>query len=267
MAVSDNIGLHLDPSYLLFGKIDTARHGDGMFGILLPGMMVLILIGVLTPVFRLRHRSQPDAIAKRNAYLVAFAWYSAGMVSGWISKDAPHANRTLIALPAYIMFAMIGWNYAAGYVSSRASLRALFIKIILGLSVIIDLLWFSAYQYHYYGRYGQQSEGEFQAGYSELFTYLDDLKSENRLPSTIVLSSKYGQPYIYALLYQNIDAISYHHGALYKFMFVDTVSMADLQRTDALIIGTIFDRLESPETDIIQSESGQTRFYVYKTDN
>ncbi len=260
-----NILLHLNPSYLLLGSTDTMRHGDGVFGIMLPGILVLMLIGLSTPLLSGLKQWLSSSDSRKTVYSLTLIWFIAGMLPGWLSQDAPHANRTLLALPSYLAFAMIGWSYLRSAMNDSKSHLQAMLRIILSVCIAVDILWFAAYQSHYYTQYVRTAENDFQAGYQELFLYVDQLKSEQKLPSLTLVSNKYGQAYIFALLYEKIDAISYHQGALNSYLFVDSVSDADLARHDTLIISTVYDSLSVDADKIIYSAAGEPRFYIYQT--
>ncbi|MBP7875400.1 hypothetical protein KA012_00195 [Candidatus Woesebacteria bacterium] len=260
-----NVLLHLNPSYLLLGSTDTMRHGDGVFGILLPGFLVLMLIGLSTPLLSGLKQWFSSSDSRKTIYSLALIWFIAGMLPGWLSQDAPHANRTLLALPSYLAFAMIGWSYLRSTMNDTKSRIQAMLRIILSVCITVDILWFAAYQFHYYTQYVRTAENDFQAGYQELFLYVDQLKSEQKLPSLTLVSNKYGQAYIFALVYEKIDAISYHQGALNSYLFVDSVSDADLARNDTLIVSTVYDPLSVEADKIIYSAAGEPRFYIYQT--
>lgn len=265
LTVVRNVAQHLDPSFLLFGLTDTFRHGDGQFGVVLPGMLLLLLVGVIAPFQQLSFRPRFKTETAKAAYLVAFIWLFAGMLPGWLSKDAPHANRTLLAIPGYIIFAMLGWDQLRSLMKASRPLITDIAKGLLGVCLLVDILWFAAYQHHYYTSYQRVAEDDFQVGYAELFSHLDNLKQTGALPSTVVMSKQYGQPYIYALLYGKIDAIAYHQGALNSYLFLDNVSIGDLSRNDALIVSTRHDQLSIPTDEVIYSPMGEPRFYLYDT--
>lgn len=265
MQVLSNIVAHLDLRYLLFGLTDTYRHGEGSFGILLPGVVILIGVGLISPLLLGKSHWKFSTSAKKFAYLVAAAWFIAGMLPGWLSKDVPHANRTLLALPSYIMFAMIGWDYIESIrISSHSQLRRWLKFVLVGL-VVCDLLWFIAYQQHYYTTFAANSEGDFQTGYSEVFSYISSLNGTAQEPETIVFSRYYGQPYIYALLNGKVSAIAYHQGALVKYLFVDKTTIGDLNRKNALVVATTNDTINVPPDHIIYSPSGKPRFFLYRS--
>lgn len=267
ISVLKNIGAHLDQRYLLGGAVDTFRHGDGVFGILMPGMTTLIAVSLLPLIRRIFKKDHYFTPQIARAYTIAATWFAAGMAAGWLSEAAPHANRTLLALPGFIMLAILGWEYLSSRASQPGKRLADAARMLLGVCILVDVLWFAAYQYHYYHYYVRQSEDDFQAGYAQLFEYLDQLKQNGTLPGTVVLSREYGQPYIYALLYNKINPIAYHQGALNSFLFVDRISMTDLVRDDALVVGTIHDRLPVREAAVIESPTGSARFYVYRSED
>jgi len=263
--VAVNVLQHLEPDYVLFGKTDTLRHGDGAFGILLPGMLCLLLIGLFldSKLFLVRSGRFADVSRHQRLFLITIAWLVAGMLPGWISQDAPHANRTLLALPSLILFAMLGWDYLHTAITQSNPGRSDLARSVLGICILVDILWFIGYQHHYYYVFSKNSDDAFQSGYAEIHDYLASRREAGTLPSTVVFSGVYGQPQIYALLYEKINPVSYHQNALKQYVFVERVNMGDLSRADALIVSTVVDRLPVQEVDSIRSKSGVTRFYVY----
>jgi 4-amino-4-deoxy-L-arabinose transferase-like glycosyltransferase len=266
-SVFSNVLLHLDPQYLLLGKTDTLRHSDGAFGILLPGMLFLVIIWIFAVIryLLLKHTEHSFQFRSREVLFITTSWLFAGMLSGWITKEAPHAHRTLLALPSILILAIFGWEYVAHMMKNTSRLRANIARMVLGLCIVIDILWFIGYQHHYYYVFASASAESFQAGYAEVHSYLDAQRDARTLPGTIVFSRGYGQPYIYALLYGKVPPISYHHGALNNYLFVDFITEGDLARNDALLVATIYDELPIQPTEIIRSQTGAPRFFLYKT--
>lgn len=268
--ISGNFLSHFDLQYLAMGATSTLRHGDGQWGVLLPTTLLLVILGWWS-IVSLRSSSKINW----RLSLWAVAWIILGVLPAAIGRDVPHSNRSILALPGFLLLAVLGWKWA---VESVAKLEInqkilgshqeqnLVLKSVVGMSFLIHCLLFIAYQRHYYSVFAHTSVDDFKAGYMEVFKYVNTYIEDRGEPvSQIVFSNAYGQAYIYALLVNRYNPIQFNQGYLNRFLFVDHAKRGDLDRPNTLIVGTPLD-IELPESgDVhqITTSDGQVRFRVF----
>lgn len=244
-----NLASYADSNYLLGGSVDTLRHGDGRYGILLPSMLALVPVGIL---YALRRRHPFD--------LMTLTWLLLGFLPAIIASPNPHASRSFFALPALVVLSVLGWQHVYTFVSKRLS-RVTIMSLCMVL-VLIDSVYSGAYLQHYFTKYPTEAADSFQAGYEQLVESLVRLESRNMFDQ-YVISTAYGHPYIFLLFFKQIPVLSYHQGALYKYLFLDSVKESDLYRNKSVVVATIHDQLPIEADEIVYSPSGVPRFYIY----
>jgi len=271
--------LHLSPAFLFQGATPTLRHGDGYWGVLLWPTALLALVGVAAT---LSHLSQ---ILQRRASwidlripLLAGGWILIGLLPAAVGVDVPHSNRAILALPGFILLA--GWGtawlintlmaprWANAWRGSHQEHQTL-AKMVLGVIILLHSLLFVSYLRHYFTVFAAASTAEFKDGYLETFEYV--IPFEKGLDGVdpvqqIVFSSRYGQPYIYALFARRTNPIEYQGGSLNTYLFVDKITESDLERPNVLIVATGEDSVPlSKAQKIIYGLDGTVRFKIYRT--
>lgn len=256
-----NLLAHLSPSFLFLGKADSIRHSLGTVGVLFPTTAFLFALGLVA-----RYK-------KNYIFIWSFAtiWVVAGLAPAIIGIEVPHPNRALLALPGFFLFALLGIDLITEYISKHTRQPAKYLKIFIASLVIINIIQTSYFLSQYFGVYAKQSSPYFQDGYREMFTevwsYYDG-KDGRHSVDQIVITSEYGQPYIYALLTRKISTFQYHNGALINFIFPDVVQLSDLDRPNALIVaGEKSDLVNRTQAfKVIYTKDGKPRFWLFDTD-
>lgn len=246
--------VHFDPRFLVLGKVDSLRHGDGQFGILLLGELFLVgvaLVGALTRWLNQR------AIVPSRLFFFGVSWVLIGILPAAIGVDVPHSNRMLLALPGFILLAVLGWQRIAEAFQGRLVAPA-----ILGMTLLLQLFLTVSYLNHYYTVFAQASADDFIDGYLETVEYVKKLEPD---ADTILFTTSYQQPYIYTLIGRRTSVYDYHNGSLIKYLFSDVVSKGDLTRSNAVIVATP-DQID-PElaTHTVTGSDGKVRFVIVKT--
>lgn len=256
---------HANPGFFLLGKGDELRHVIGTFGTLLPGTALLALICVLYFFRSLKAASVQGTGERSKLILFAGIWLLIGMLPGYFSTVFPHANRTLLALPGILLLATFGFDICLHSSWWKQRGKTMLIPTI----IIIDVLWFSAFISIYFTHYSAASEVVFQAGYKQAVTQSSEALRGEGAVEQVVFSSAIGQPYIYTLFYNKISPLSYHHGALSEYLFVNEVTIGDVSRSNALLVFTPKDPLSQNvhqlPVSVILENSGEPRFYLVRT--
>lgn len=277
----NNIAAHLHPLYLAGGFTPSLRHGDGAWGVLFPTTLALVLLAVAFFIYSFWKRNDTGLISGnfKRLVVVSLGWIFAGMFPALIAGEAPHSNRMLLALPGFLLLAVLGFDRLIAWVSGwrwNQTIKGshgeqnLVLKSVVGTFILIYALCFISYQHHYYTAFAAASADEFKDGYVEVMELahayekgLDDKKEVQ----TIIVSNRYGQPYIYALFVRRTNPIWYHGGSLIKYQFPDQVTVGDLSRENALVIATTEDEIPIEQADhVIYGSDGQVKFKVYVTE-
>ncbi len=277
--IISQFGVHFSPAFLIQGATTTLRHGDGQWGVLLVTTFILGIIGCVAMVhgFYRIYRGQLPFNAIRLP-LFFWAWILIGVLPAAVGIDVPHSNRALLALPGFLLLA--GWGMAwminelmalpwSLHFPGTHQEKNTLAKAALGSLVLIHSLLFVAYLNHYFTVFGPASATEFKDGYLDVFEYIRPYEngiSEETAVNQIVISGRYGQPYIYALFSRETNPISYQGGALNRYLFVNKVTSADLERPKALVVATGEDDVPAAVAKkIIYGSDGSIRFKIYRT--
>lgn len=278
-----NLGLHLSPVFLIGGAVTTLRHGDGVWGVLLPTTYMLVLVGVwigIRSIISLRRKHRVLLSRQRVIwFFLAASWIVVGLLPAAMGEEIPHQNRALLALPGFIWLALLGLDALLTWIrklSINRQLRGshgetgLVLKSFIGTLILLHGLFFVGYIKHYFTVFARDSADDFKDGYIKAFEYVVALeKGSDTKPAVdkIVFTSDYGQPYIYALFVRKTNPIWYQGGSLIKYEFTDNITVGDLQRKNAVVVASQTDELPESEADtIIYGSDGSVRFKIYVTE-
>lgn len=197
----ENLLSYLTLDFWLFGRdIVGLRHGVPGYGVVYGSIFILFILG-------LGHQFiKPSPQGK-----FLLLWFISALAPAILSEGNPHAIRSLLVQP------VIAWIGAEGLIWLWQSikfqpLRYVFMSLIIGFS----LFEFSRYQAVYYGSYAIQSAIAFQYGYQEAILAAQKF---GKTTQTFVVTTAYGQPYIYTLLYRAITPAEFLAGALVNYEF------------------------------------------------
>ena len=268
-------GTHLSPNFLIFGETTTLRHGTGFLGVLSVTTFILAILGLITFLIK------KDAIEKAdNKYRHVFLGLIViGLLPAAISLEVPHSNRSILALPGFILMAVYGANWMIGKVLATNvnkivlgshGEKNIILKSIIGSSLLVHIFLTVMFLSHYFTVFAQESADSFQDGYIDAFTIAQKYeKGLDGYPEVdkILFTSDYGQPYIYALFVRKTNPIWYRGGSLIKYEFTDKIDVGDLTRNNALVVGSNTDELPIENAEhIINGSDGKMRFQIFKTE-
>jgi hypothetical protein len=180
----------LDLNFWIFGQDSVGlRHSVPGFGVLPKTLFILLVIGIIAVLKQ-----------KKNRHLLV--WMSIGLLPSILSNNAPHAIRSLMALPPIMIIA--SWAYTA------------LPKAVQKISIIVLTVETAFYLNAYYGPYAINSATAFQYGYKQAILTAEKIASPD---DKIVVTDFYGQPYIYTLLYRKLSPEEFKFGALANYEF------------------------------------------------
>lgn len=280
---------HFTPEFLLFGETITLRHGDGKWGVLYLSDIFFILIGLIPTLIaaywwmygkavETKENTKKFALPHARFFWFASGWVVIGLLPAAIGAEAPHANRALLALPGFVLLSAYGFHQLLTWLQQLRKNQtqdvkvlgirmssvdaANLVRIAVGMTVLVMSVSFLSYTHHYHTRFVHASEMDFKYGYQQAFEFARTHEDE---VEKIIFTSKYGQPYIYAIFFRRTDPIWYQGGSLIKYEFPDSVKFSDLYRQNALIIATPEEIDASLADELVIAPSGKVMFVMVKT--
>lgn len=261
---------HLSPDFLLLAETTTLRHGTGYLGVLFFTTFILVTIGVIAILKNTK---------RTRAELFFLLLVPIGLLPASIALEVPHSNRALLALPGFMFTAIYGLDYL---ISSLKQIKLnstvlgshgetnIVVKATVGTILALHVIFSVSFISHYFSQFSQDSADAFTDGYIQAFEIAAQYEKGAGHPEVnqIIFTSDYGQPYIYALFVRETNPIWYQGGSLVKYSFFDNISVGDLSRENALIVGSKTDILPIEKADhIIYGSDGEVRFQMYYTGN
>jgi len=241
----------------LFSRGDTnPRSNNPGFGELYPVALPFLLIGTYV------------LIKKRSKYWwLPFLAVITGPIPAAITKDSPHALRSILMFPFLALIAGVGTDYLVNLFKKN--------KVILTFAItILFLLSFENYFADFLTKYPASYSQEWQYGYREIFeNYSSNFAGYNK----IVISDQDAQPYIFALYYQKYSPLEFRRSVAYNpvdkwgFSAVSSFGKFVFKKIDSgdfvegnLVFATDGDKIEDVKPiGEIKNLNGTTAFWVY----
>lgn len=198
ITVSDivsRIGSHFSPVFWISGNQLNLRQFVPHYFILYPIELLFLVIGLFGS-FR----------ESRKVAIWLWMGLGIGLLPSLVGNPSPHTIRALNMLP----FIKIIESYGIYWLYKKSKIIAVGVGCLYALS-------FCLFWRYYTTTYKIVSAPDFQYGYKELMSTLK--QQSNPLRNTYVLSTEYGQPYIYTLLYWKISPPEYRSGGLANMSF------------------------------------------------
>lgn len=196
-----NIYSYLTPEFWVQGyDFVGLRHSVPGHGVLYWSVFVCLFLGAIRAIYR---RNPGD--------MFLLAWLVIGLLPATISQGNPHAIRSLLALPPIILLSSQGLLLIRAMLKPKPIGRQV-MYVLFGLILLAET---QGYVQDYYGSYATNSAPDFQYGYAQAIALAHQYHANEK----IIVTTRYGQPYIYTLLYNRITPQEYHFGALNQYEF------------------------------------------------
>jgi GT2 family glycosyltransferase len=272
---------HLSPQFLLFGQVDPVaesapvptpnlRHGDGQTGVLNFATFILILVFLISLCL-----SPPARRQSRLLVAVALTLLLAGLLPAVLATPFPHPNRAYLAFPGFLLLALGGlanWRFLW---QKRRQYASAFLYLLL----VLQALFFLSWRQHYLKVFTPTPTPP--PALSASHQLISQLYAQNLLDACrhlwqlassadqILIASGREHEYLYVLLATGAPPISWQHGALNQFKFVNRIQAADLARPRTLLL---FDPTLAP-ADLAPAQlvkqyfdnSGAVNLVIYQT--
>lgn len=213
---------HANPQFLLFGKTDTYRHGNGEFGVLSYVEGVFLFASIV--LFCLNKNV-------RRSYWWMIVGILIGILPAAISVGVPHSNRAHGILPWTILFASVSFDFLWQHIPEKKKKLSV---LILGMFLFLQTV---LYIRMYLSVYGQNTKAlqDFQYGYEQAIAIS---RANEPDVDRVIMTDRLGQAYIYVILFKKLTPIEWQQGALanYTFRHIEWDNDKELKRT--LLIGT-----------------------------
>ncbi|HET7098859.1 MAG TPA: glycosyltransferase family 39 protein [Patescibacteria group bacterium] len=168
-----NYVAHFSPNFLFLKGDTNPRSQIPGHGQLYLFELPLLLLGLVAIIK-----------SKKALYYIPLIILILAPIPASLTRESPHALRSLLAAPAFAMMSALGIYFLAAHFKKYSSLIVLFV-------IICYYLSFESYMTSFITKYPSLSASDWQYQYKEIFA---TQKSGN-------VSDKYAQPYIFALYY------------------------------------------------------------------
>lgn len=257
LTVFKNFVKHFDPRFLFISGDTNFRSQIGwpqMYGM----DLMLILVGAQS-IFKTH--------LNLKKYFILIFFVAVGLLPASVTREAPHALRSLSALPFLLMIVSLGLVYLNQKIT---------FKYFVHLVVIVYLAFFGSYFYKFTNSYVRVSSEHWQEGYKKVFV---DYKDEFKKYDTVLVSDRYAQPYIFALFYGSYDSnkfreeVEVNSGSRFATSVVAKFSNFSFTNVDyynlpegrSLIFATPTDKMDEVlYREVILHSDGSPAFYVYE---
>ncbi|MFC1653753.1 glycosyltransferase family 39 protein, partial [Patescibacteria group bacterium] len=178
-----NIKNQLSLDFLIKGKDGVGlRHLVPGFGIVYAIELPFLIVGFIKTAF-----------SKKLKKRILSFWLVVGMLPAVLSHQTPHAVRSLLSMPALQIITASGFFFVVKKIQDKK-----ISKYFITTTLLILMMLFIRYTHTYYTSYAKKSALSFQYGYKQA---LLSARERGKSKEKIIVTDKYGQPYIYVLLY------------------------------------------------------------------
>lgn len=176
---------HFDPNFLFFNGGSNYQYSVHGTGLILPILLPFLLLGVVQIIRQ-----------KLTWQYFLIGWLLVAPIPGAITRDAPHALRSLFMVVPLVIFSSLGINYFLNILKNRLQI---FFMVVLILLIFINFIHFWN---KYTGEYLRTYSWSWQYGYKQAVEFINNQGVEY---DRIVFSKKYGEPHEFVLFYTKYD--------------------------------------------------------------
>lgn len=250
-AILANVFTHLDFGYLFISGDSNLRHSTGNVGILFITMFPLVALGFFI-------------LCRRNLSFLLW-WISlwfAFVLPAAIPTEVPHALRSLNTVLFWPLVAAWGLYYLWEYTSSH------FVRLLFMFVPIFLLIELGVFAHDYMAHYPTRSATDWQSGYFEAASYLQQHESEF---DSCAVQFPDDRLYLYFLFGQRmapndlaaLNKQSYLFTVVGKYRFERVASLPQSPRSCVVLDNAAWDAFHQPlPTQIIHSAEGNPLMYI-----
>src|SRR3989344_2018687 len=190
---------HFSPGFLLFEGGSNYQFSVPGNGLIYPLMVIFIILGVINLVRK-----------KIKLGFIMVLWLLIGILPAAITRDSPHALRSIMIIPPLIILATLGISYLYDGVPFRSYSLIYWIrsntKVLSALLIGILLINLFSFWQNYSSDYLRKYSWSWQYGYKRV---IDFISKEANDYETIYFTKKYGEPHEFLLFYLAFDPAKY----------------------------------------------------------
>jgi len=280
--IGSNFFSHFTLDFLVLGKVTNYRQGIGEWGVLLPIPFLLLLIWgfvtINTGITSAKNGFKDFKNIAHSSKLIPVALICIGFIPSSLGIDeVPHTIRSLLALPGFILlivaisedFIQIGRNSKINQtILGSHGEKNIIIKSLLGTLVLFHAITVIAMISVYFTSFQIKSSDAFISQYVPAMKMAHEFALGEGRPKKdkVIVSSAYGQPYIFTLFANKISPYAYHNGILINYEFKQ-LDMGDFQRPNAVIFATELDEefLAARADYVLYGPDNSEQFKVFIT--
>lgn len=248
---------HFSSNFLFSGDNNPRSQMPG-FGQLYYFDSIFILLGI---IYILK--------SKQKRYYLAVVLALLGPIPASLTKESPHALRSLSAAPFLLIISALGANYLIDITKKKLTLYIL---------ICLSLLLYGNYIVRFIKDYNIVSAKDWQYEYKKAF---ESYRINFNKYEHILVTDSGAQPYIFSLYYLNYDPNIYLSTLAYNsydkwgfskvrsfgnFIF-GPISDLNLPEGKVLIFASSKERLDRPILNSIKYPNGEIALYVYEINN
>lgn len=190
-----NYFLHFSPNFLFINGDTNLRSNNPGFGELYFVSLPFILVGIYA------------LVKNRNRYWwIPILGILLGPIPAAITKESPHALRSISMLPFFAMTIGVGIEYLINIFKKKK-------LAIAGITAAMFIFSFESYFTDFITKYPEASSSDWQFGYKKIF---EDYSPYFDKYQNIIISDEYAQPYIFALYYQKYNPEEFRKTVTYN---------------------------------------------------
>src|SRR3989344_5725779 len=184
---SKNYIAHFNPDFLFLNGGSNYQFSVPGSGLIYPFFAPFLFLG-LWKIYKTRQK----------IHLISLIWLFIAPIPAAITRDSPHALRSLMMIPPLIFIIAFGLEEFMNLVKPK--------KVWFGLIVIV--LMFSLFKFwgNYSGDYRKNYSWSWQYGYQQAIDFTNKQSSQYDL---IYFTKKYGEPHEFVLFYSKFDPGSF----------------------------------------------------------
>lgn len=244
--LAQNYLVHFSPRFLFGGAQTNPRIQLRQTGPLLLIAAPFLVLGLIVVLKKI----------KSTESKLLISWLVLGPLPAAVGFEAPHPIRALPLLPAFSILIALGVRETLIILKRERVFGAICLSLLL-----VNLAIFLR---EYFVLYPVYAAPDWQYGYKQ--AALIARQYENQVEK-VILTSHYGQPHIFMLVYQNRDPQQVLWGAMIKYLYRDLKWDEDSRLSNVLLIGTpqeIPDKTQGLVGEI-KFPDGETAFRIVRT--
>lgn len=188
--IFQQIVVNLDLNYLFLHGDSNLRHSIQFFGQLFPLSFPLVLIGLATMAYHFRKQSVLLALL-----------FVLGTLPGALATGAPHAVRTLLIFPLWVLVIGLGLQQVLLFLSRQKNVFQVVSTITFSGLFIFQILIFWMY---YSQVYPKVAASQWQYGYQEMIATVNELAAQYP-EDQVYITREQGRPAMYYWFYSKTD--------------------------------------------------------------